>query len=291
MPTDIDTIVFSGGGVLGCAYLGAIKALEEKGMIPNFKNFIGTSVGGLYAFALACGRNSEDISKVISSTNFKTLLDEEWAISFPYKIWKDYGYHSGKKLDDWIRNIVRTFTGDPNITFIQLYRKMGGELNSNIHGLVLTGTNLTTKSFHVFSHLTDPEMPVYEALRITTRIPLLFEPIKYGTLFDGSDLYWVDGGVFNKFPLDLGLEISPNILGLHLKNRTVKEPIYNVYDFYKNTIECLMSNDQSHGRYKYSIDIDCVDISFANFDITEKEMDDLVRYGYQDVKKYLDITF
>ncbi len=42
-------LVFEGGGVKGIAYVGAIKVLEEKGIMPNIVRVGGTSAGAINA--------------------------------------------------------------------------------------------------------------------------------------------------------------------------------------------------------------------------------------------------
>lgn len=54
---DIDTLLFSGGGVRGAVYGGAVLALEESGLLESATNFAGTSAGSSVATVLAAGMN------------------------------------------------------------------------------------------------------------------------------------------------------------------------------------------------------------------------------------------
>ncbi len=42
-------LVFEGGGVKGSAYIGAIRALNEEGILPEIQRFGGTSAGAITA--------------------------------------------------------------------------------------------------------------------------------------------------------------------------------------------------------------------------------------------------
>ncbi|EJR74746.1 hypothetical protein IK7_05534 [Bacillus cereus VD156] len=45
-------LVFEGGGVKGRAYIGAIRALNEEGILPEIKRFGRTSTGAITALLL-----------------------------------------------------------------------------------------------------------------------------------------------------------------------------------------------------------------------------------------------
>ncbi|MCL6595103.1 MAG: patatin-like phospholipase family protein [Firmicutes bacterium] len=52
-------LALSGGGLLGAAHLGVLKALESRGLRPDV--VAGTSAGGLVAVALAAGAGAETL--------------------------------------------------------------------------------------------------------------------------------------------------------------------------------------------------------------------------------------
>ena len=65
--------VFSGGGIKGFAYVGAIQALEEKGI--KFERVAGTSAGAILATFIAAGFNAQELEKIFDELNLKVLLD------------------------------------------------------------------------------------------------------------------------------------------------------------------------------------------------------------------------
>lgn len=69
-PLDVEYLVFQGGGGKGVAYAGALKALEELGILPirpgennHLKGIAGTSAGAISALMLAMGYTSDEIDE------------------------------------------------------------------------------------------------------------------------------------------------------------------------------------------------------------------------------------
>ncbi len=69
-PLDVGYLVFQGGGGKGVAYAGALKALEEMGILPiragansHLKGIAGTSAGAISALMLAMGYTSDEIDE------------------------------------------------------------------------------------------------------------------------------------------------------------------------------------------------------------------------------------
>jgi NTE family protein len=78
----ITNLALEGGGGKGCAYLGAIIALEELGKLPIDPIFpdrigaiSGASAGAITAFLLALGLSSDKIWQITKSSEFLNFLD------------------------------------------------------------------------------------------------------------------------------------------------------------------------------------------------------------------------
>ena len=56
-------VVFSGGGALGLAHIGAIKALEEAGIEPKY--VAGTSMGAIIGVMYAAGYSADEIMEIV----------------------------------------------------------------------------------------------------------------------------------------------------------------------------------------------------------------------------------
>lgn len=70
-----DAIVFEGGGVKGAAYAGALRRLEEKGLLGKIKKIGGTSIGAHLAVLLAVGYDSEELAEGLRSMPWEQVFD------------------------------------------------------------------------------------------------------------------------------------------------------------------------------------------------------------------------
>ncbi|GJD11536.1 Uncharacterized protein Gasu2_56700 [Galdieria sulphuraria] len=171
--TDVDeevrtttTLAFSGGGVLGNAYVGALSVLEQHGLdYSKITKLAGTSAGALTAAALAVGHNADSCNCILRKTGFKELFFPEYS------------------------SVLAEKTGNPDITLKQLYEEYGKEL-------VCVATELDTLRERKFRYQTDPDLPVRRAVRMSSSVPIILEPVEYN-----GHLY-VDGGLTNNFPVD-----------------------------------------------------------------------------------------
>ncbi len=73
MTYQFKNLIFEGGGVKGIAYVGAIKLLEEKGIISNIVRVGGTSAGAINALLVGLGYTSAQTLNIMNKLNFKEL--------------------------------------------------------------------------------------------------------------------------------------------------------------------------------------------------------------------------
>ena len=71
----IKNIIFSGGGMKGWAYIGAIKALNEYIPFKNIEQVIGVSIGGLFGLLYILKIDPDFILDYIMELSFKDLID------------------------------------------------------------------------------------------------------------------------------------------------------------------------------------------------------------------------
>lgn len=74
-------LVFKGGGVKGIAYVGALKALENAGILPEITGFAGTSAGAITAALASCKISSDALNTFLSSTNYNDFKDKGSVLS------------------------------------------------------------------------------------------------------------------------------------------------------------------------------------------------------------------
>lgn len=218
--TNIKNLVFEGAGIRGIAYCGAIQEMEAMNLMINIEKVGGTSSGAMIALTISLGYTGKEIENFISTTNFKKFNDGSFFfIGGINRTKKYYGWYKGKKIEKWLGKIIEQKTGNPDITFEELHQK-------GFKDLYITGTSLTKQKAILFSRETFPNMKVRDAVRISSSVPLYFEPIfidSTGKLIyhpkqtQGLDVL-VDGGIVENFPIHIFDKETPdtNTIGFRL---------------------------------------------------------------------------
>jgi NTE family protein len=212
-PPTIKNLVFEGAGVRGIAYCGAIQEMESKLMMGSIERVGGTSSGAIIALTISLGYSGKEIETIISKTNFKKFNDGGFFfIGGINRLNKNFGWYKGKKIGKWLEKIIKEKTGNENITFEELHQK-------GFKDLYITGTSLNKQKAVVFSYESYPKMKIKDAVRISSSIPLYFEPVyidSSGKTFDhpkqnqGFDMM-VDGGVLENFPIHIFDKEQPDL--------------------------------------------------------------------------------
>ena len=185
-------LIFEGGGVKGIAYVGAIQEFENRQIMKNIKRVGGTSAGAINAVLLALGYTLKDTQKILMELNFNNFMDDSWGIiRDSNRLISDFGWYRGDFFKGWIGDRIHEKTGNENSTFNDLS-------NLGFLDLYLVGTNLSTGFSEVFSAEHTPRMRVVDAVRISMSIPLFFAAVR-----DFRKDVFVDGGVFNNYPIKL----------------------------------------------------------------------------------------
>jgi NTE family protein len=123
---------------------------------------------------------------------------------------------------------------------------------------------------------------------MSCNIPVIFEPYKYG------ECLYVDGGISNNFPIDIGEKIGKRIIGL---NVNTSEPVVfgsiNVMEYAYKLLVIVLNESV---RYKIEnkkektdvIEIKATDksVKIFEFNIDSKSKLGLFSLGYESAKKY-----
>jgi NTE family protein len=219
----ITNLVFEGAGIRGIAYAGAVQALEEKGTLKDVKRVGGTSAGAITALAISLGYNSTDINHIAANTPYKKFNDGRFFfIGGLARMKRYFGWYRGVQFEKWLSRIIRSKTGNADITFAELQQQ--GYLD-----LYITGTSLLQQKTVIFSREHFPNMKVRDAVRISMSIPLYFEAafidssgrlVYHPKNLNGLDVM-VDGGVLSNYPISLfdsTKYIEPGTTNTFIKN-------------------------------------------------------------------------
>jgi len=212
-PPAIKNLVFEGAGVRGIAYCGAVQEMESKKMMDSIERVGGTSSGAIIALTISLGYSGKEIENIISKTNFKKFNDGSFFyIGGITRLSKYFGWYKGKKFGKWLEQMIKEKTGNENMTFEELHQK-------GFKDLYITGTSLNKQKAVIFSYESYPKMKIKDAVRISSSIPLYFEPVfidSSGKIFDrpkqkqGFDMM-VDGGILENFPIHIFDKQQPDL--------------------------------------------------------------------------------
>ncbi|KAI8517743.1 hypothetical protein Bbelb_037600 [Branchiostoma belcheri] len=182
-----ENLVLEGGGAKGMAYVGALKVLEDAGILRNIKRFGGTSAGSITAGFLAVGMSPQDILDKANENLKDILLSGRPCylcakckyLWYFYNLKNKYGMFPATHFLDWYGKAIeehlqklkrrRQRSGEGNtdefdglngdITFAEVYNAFGREL--------CTVSYETEFQTEVYSHVkTSPLLEIREAVRI-----------------------------------------------------------------------------------------------------------------------------
>ena len=306
---NIKHICFNGGGILGVAYPGAIKVLEDNGIYGKIENFSGASAGAMMALLCALGYNSNEILELLKKTDFDSIMDSGFLdlpgvingdissyltlIAAPAKLLELYnkgGICEGKFVKEWFENIIMSKGYDPDITFKDLYKETG-------LGLFVMNCNLSTTSTNVRSHIHSPDMKVTTGCTASMSIPLIYYPI---TDKENGDCL-VDGGTTFNYPITLFdvLDIEGKTLGFvlntkenvihpkHNKINNLVEVLTSLLATFRNTSLVMEFAEQKN--IDRTVFIDTKGIDFLDFSLSPDEIDSLVNSGYNATNEYFNL--
>jgi predicted acylesterase/phospholipase RssA len=202
----VENLAFKGGGVLGSAYVGAYKALQEVRLLGsdksksggnttvygNVKRVAGTSAGAIFATLVALGLTYEETEKVLNGVNFQDFVD------FDPDPAADGGFLAGEAFRNWMMQVTGRLLGGPT-KYGPTFGDLANAMTTHPPGLL--------KDLHVFAHQdwpgrtvefcaqSTPDVPIADAVRASMSIPFIFKPWSFqpelaptypGLFFDGG---------------------------------------------------------------------------------------------------------
>ncbi|KAK6167414.1 hypothetical protein SNE40_021448 [Patella caerulea] len=190
---DFENLVLEGGGNKGLAYCGAIKYLDEIGVMKNIKRVAGASAGAMTAALIIVGYTPDEIEDFLGNNISDVFIDHSCGYcSLLPNLLSGYGWNPGKKIYEWLGDKMRHKTGKSDVTFQEVYELTRMEL-------CVVVTNLSLMTTEYCHPKTTPNMPVRLAVRMSMAIPGMFSATKF-TSYGQTNVY-VDGGVLCNYPI------------------------------------------------------------------------------------------
>lgn len=283
MNPTIENLVFEGGGVLGMAYAGALKVLDDRDMLDGVKRVAGTSAGSLVAMALSLGYNAQEITKIIDGTDFKKFQDH-WD---PLRIPSKYGLFKGDFLLNYIEQIVADKAGHPALTFRQL-SEMGAR------DLKVFACDLNTCWVQEFSVDQTPDAVVAHCVRASMSIPLFFQAWRFPDSIPNNHIY-VDGGAIYNYPIE-AFGPDDKTLGFFFQNQTASEINDLEFNHIARYVEVLFKSVMNAQKIDFhenekqvdrTVFINTHGISATDFKLDDKKKQTLFQSGHDATHDYL----
>lgn len=207
---DYKNLVLEGGGIRGLAYAGVLHVIEEKGILQQIEKVGGSSAGSIAGMLVSVGYSAAEIDSMMMELPIQQFNDGKGGLIGKYKrVKNDFGIYKGAAFEKWLQQLVAYKTGSSLLTFEQLH-----ELHikdNQFKDFYCTGTNLSRQQLEIFSYVQTPTMPVALAVRISSGIPLYFEPVALDDhlqkIKKGDSVsfvnYYVDGGMLCNYPISM----------------------------------------------------------------------------------------
>ena len=194
-------VVLSGGGAMGFAHIGVLKALEEHRIPIDY--ITGASSGALVGALYAAGYSPVEIEKYVKSDRFKTITEgtlESHNRFFFFNEDDDADIISfGVSLDSLNQRILPTKFKNSTYLDFQLLMHLGtvseyvgNDFSKLIVPFQCVASDITTKKSVLLK-----EGKLNEAVRASMTYPFFIQPIK----INGQLLF--DGGLYNNFPCNV----------------------------------------------------------------------------------------
>lgn len=190
-------LVFEGGGILGISFIGALKALREKGY--RVERCAGTSAGAIVASLVMAGYSVEELYRVMKTTDYISLTKNSSYGRFPVgkelQLFLKKGLYDGDNLEKWIRPLLEA----KKVTkFKQLM--INGKSRLKIIASDITKRDMLVLPDDLVNYGIDPsEFEIAKAVRMSASIPLYFTP--YTLKYPSGRSFIVDGGLLSNFPV------------------------------------------------------------------------------------------
>ncbi|WP_374999704.1 patatin-like phospholipase family protein [Aeromicrobium sp. CTD01-1L150] len=308
VPSRTADLVLEGGGVKGIALVGAATALDEAGW--RFARVAGSSAGALVGSVIAAmqrsGESMRRVDDILRSLDYERMLDrrsggralrwwpraaDAWGILF------HLGMYRGHYLTQWTRGVladlgVRTFA---DLVFDDPGSHLGPERSFR---LVVTASDLSRQRlmylpWDLGAYGVDLDrFPVARAVRASSAIPFMFEPVRLRSPFGLSTL--ADGSLLRSYPIDVfdrddGQPPRWPTLGIRLSSpsnerapaKAVTGPISMVMSLIYTTVDSTQVRHVSDpADVERSIFAKPRGVRWTDFDLTPEQQQELFDSGY-----------
>lgn len=267
-----DTLVFSGGGAKGIAFIGVLKALEQLNKIQDITTYACVSVGSLMSALYVIGYTADDMLKFVHSFD----LDKLKNINL-FSLLQEYGVDNGSRMTYVVKRLIKNKGFDENITLSNVHEKIGKRMV-----IVITSVNKNEPVY--LTPETHPDMPLHMAVRSSISIPIFYTPMNLD-----SQLY-IDGGCTDNYPIHLFSDRLPKVIGVMLGDQSDYISQFTCFeDYAKRVYECLVTWAQKlliKGYEEHTIMVELQNVGLIDYGSDPDKIKRMVECGYSSTINY-----
>jgi len=283
-------IALSGGGMKGLSHVGALEALDEKGLLRCVKEYIGTSAGALIAFCMVCGYTLPEMRVLCTQFDFTLVqnLDPDIILQFPEK----FGFDNGANVERLLDILLKKKGIPPEITFEEFAAKFPDRPSLRAYAI-----DIHTCLPKEFSLKNTPRAKLAQAIRASMSIPFFFTPV----IDSETGHFLVDGGLLFHFPFHhLSDEERKETLGIAFSdmNRSVTELFSRPDEVFAMGLAGYILRIYYSAYYSQNVElysnwshriilVECGSFPSIHFDATTDQKTELLELGSKGVAKFL----
>ena len=256
-------LCISGAGTKGPLLIGAMQAMDERGILDSVRDVAGISFGAILAFLWSMGwkpRELYDVTKNIHVNDLCKINIRNFTSQF--------GLSSTANIIAHIENLMKTKNISKNITLREhLY------LTDKV--LRIGAVCMNTRKLVYFTAYTHPNLYVTKAIEASIAIPLLY------TSPTIDDHLYVDGGLLRHVPYDpyIGWESAT----LCLFNKIDDTAEYKIKDL-QRFLYCLFDTLTHEGsqipeKFEHCIEVNTT-VGGVDFSIKCSDIEQMFNDGY-----------
>lgn len=274
----INTLIFSGGGINGFYFVGALDKLIEKNIIDfkNVKYLLGCSVGSIISLFINLNYSIHFIKKLCLKLNLLNLLEIEEDIITPIDLLNYNGLFYIDTIKTLLENLLYEKYKIKQITFKDLYDKTNIELTIKVF-------NYTKNKEEHINYINYPDYSVIDIICASCSIPFIFKMYKY------NKNYYLDGGIVEKVPDYSDEKYKDNIMLCTIDNTKTMNNSDNFIGYINDIIEIITKKERI--KNKNTLLIPVSNDSGFNFNISEESKLEMINLSKIFTEKHIETYF
>lgn len=251
-----EILVLSGGAIRGVYLLGVMSSLKK--ILGKIETYIGISSGAIICFLITIGFTPYEIFiSLLKNDNFLSINMGKYIkpMSKAVNRENDGGLFSARNIFNHVKHQMDLKKISSDITFREHFELTGKRL-------MIMAFNVTCSREDIFTHDTTPSLQILKALKLSAGLPIIFSPTTY------NNNWYVDGGVWNNFPINIALNHRKNedipILAISTLNSLYDSNFFKLYS--SPNLNVIMVEDAT----TYNPDLEKYTMYFAGCEKGEK---------------------